>query len=308
MTATICLPGLLGSHPLGALAAFGLLRWLHPNDPQARLRFELRDDWVAVVESARFADLHALIDGLSAWARDYPTASLLGWAEDVRISPHAFRALLDAALENGEEALERWLGSLVADGAIDRSAKAAVKPSAFYMVSGQQKFLAGLKEIVARVQARPEASFSEALAGPWRYQTRSHSLGWDPGAERVYALRGKAPTSEKPVCIPAAVLLATQALDLLPAVSHRGFAQTAGFIRDKAGTYFQWPVCAQATSLATLRTLLHSQALWRPDFTPRQGIAAVYRSRRMEFGQGYAVLRPAQPYQPSTLPPRKARR
>jgi hypothetical protein len=41
-----------------------------------------------------------------------------------------------------------------------------VKPSAFYMASGQQSFLGGMREIVSQVRAAPIEAIKEAIIGP----------------------------------------------------------------------------------------------------------------------------------------------
>lgn len=294
-------PALLGSHPLGALAAFGLLRLVAATDPGARLRFTLADDWIAVLESPRTPTMDALIDQLCEWTKSPTLDRILGWAEDVRMPSEQYRALLDESLSRGDEDLAAFLCAFAADGAIDGS-KQQIKPSAFYMVSGQQSFLGGAREILSQCRAQGRQVFEEALLGPWRYATRAHSLGWDPGTERLYALRHRAPTSEKACCIAGAVLLGLWALPLFPPVSEHGRERTIGFVREDGERHFSWPVFTTPITLDELRSLLQTRQ-WpsNGDARRRSGIAAVYRSRRSEFGQGYAVFRAAQlQSQPST--------
>lgn len=293
--AELTCPALLGSHPLGALAGFGLLRLVAATDPAARLRFELADDWIAVLSSARYATPDALIDHLSEWAKSPLLDRILGWADDVRVPSEQYRQRLDESLANGDLDLATFLCAFAADGAIDGSKK-QIKPSAFYMVSGQQSFLGGAKDILSQCRAQGRHVFEEALIGPWRYGTRAHSLGWDPGTERLYALRHRAPTAEKPCCIAGAVLLGLWALPLFPPISARGREQTIGFDREDGERHFSWPVFTTAIGIDELRSLLHTrQGSAAGDARRRQGIAAVYRSRRSEFGQGYAVFRSARP-------------
>ncbi|WP_257386366.1 type I-G CRISPR-associated protein, Cas3-extension family [Tahibacter caeni] len=293
--AELTCPALLGSHPLGALASFGLLRLVAASDPGARLHFTLTDDWVAVLGSTRYATLDALIEHLSEWAISAPLDRIFGWADDVRMPSPQYRALLDDAVAHGDSDLVAFLCAFAADGAIDGSKK-QIKPSAFYMVSGQQSFLGGARNILSQCRAQGRQVFEEALVGPWRYATREHSLGWDPGTERLYALRHRAPTAEKPCCIAGAMLLGLWALPLFPPVSERGRERTIGFVRDGGERHFSWPVFTSAIGIDELRSLLQTRQ-WsaRGEAQRRSGIAAVYRSRRSEFGQGYAVLRAAQP-------------
>lgn len=291
MTRTIPLTGLVGSYPLAALASFGLLRLVSADDPQARLSFVLQDEWIAQLHSERFANAEELVAWLEDWVNSDALKGWFDWAEDVRIPPPAFREKLETAIAGGALEYAAWLGSLAAYGAVDKQ-KGLVKPSLFYMVSGQQSFLAGLRDIVGHVRANPAALFTEALVGPWRYQTRTHSLGWDSNTERLHALRSRAPTSEKPSCVAAAVLLAAMALPLHPTAAEGGRNRTTGFVYD-GDNYYHWPVFTAPLQLDELRSLLQTAA-WQVRGRWRRGIAAVYRSRRSEFGQGYAVFRAAQ--------------
>jgi len=64
----ICLTGLVGSHPLGALAAFGLLRCCQEMDDfrGSRLGWRRVPHWFAVLETDRPATPESLITALTA--------------------------------------------------------------------------------------------------------------------------------------------------------------------------------------------------------------------------------------------------
>jgi hypothetical protein len=296
MTKRIRFPALVGSHPLAALASFGLLRWVSETDPTAKLAFVLEDDWMAILESDRLESSETLMSALSAWVESAALDRVLGWAEkDVRVRPSDYRQALSRALIDDDLLLASFLSALVADGAQD-SQKGLIKPGAFYMVSGQQSFLKGARDIVAAVRKNALAAFREALCGPWSYSTDLHGLGWDPNTERLYALRHRAPTSEKATCVAGAVVLAIWALPLYPTVSHRGRASTIGFTRVLGEQHFSWPIFSTPIDISTLKSLIHvGESGWRSNAQVlRDGIEACYRSRRFEFGQGYAVLRAAE--------------
>ena len=303
MSHTISLPALMGSHPLGALASFGLLRLATEWDPQAQLSFEMQDDWVARLHSEKLSTAELLIEKLSAWVSSDVLDRLLEWAEDVRVPPKEYRKLLEQATGDDDHYFAAFLSAIACDGAVDGQ-KGLVKPSAFYMVSGQQTFLGGMQQVVAAVRASPEIGFKEALIGPWRYQTKAHSLGWDPNAERLYALRHRAPTAEKPSCIAGAVVLAFWALPLMPGVSVGGRPYTIGFTRRKEGTFLAWPIFSAPIDLAELTSLLRAgPRSWTNNDGSgfRSGIEAVFESLRYEFGQGYAVLRAARAVSATSL-------
>jgi hypothetical protein len=298
MSDRIELPALLGSHPLAALASFGLLRLVSAWDGSAKLGFSMQDDWVAFLQTEKFASADALIVWLQEWLQTTALDRVLDCfpgKDDVRVELSDYQKALSSALDANDELVSSFLNAFAADGAVDRS-KGQIKPSAFYMLSGQQTFLKGVKEIVEDLRKNPETLLREALCGPWVYQTKRHGLGWDPNTERLYALRHKAPTAEKATCIAGAVILALWALPLYPAVSYQGRPYTLGFVRDKVGLQFSWPVFSTPISLETLKSLVQvGEKGWiSRDKELRGGIEAYYRSRRFEFGQGYAVLRAPQ--------------
>jgi hypothetical protein len=296
MSYKIRLPALLASHPLAFLASLGFLRKITEWDSDAQLSFEMQDDWIAVIHSSAASGLDELVERLADWVSSDVFDRLLRWSNDVRVSTQELSARLSSALSEGDLELAGFLSAIVAEGAVDAQ-KGLAKPSAFYMASGQQSFLDGMRDIVGLVRAAPKAAFQEALIGPWRYKLRAHSLGWDPNTERLHALRHKAPTTEKPVCIGGAVILAFWALPLFPAVARDWKCITTGFVRDGSQQYFAWPIWTTPTNLDELTSFLHAgEGAWIDKRTGRvrPGIRAIYRSRRAEFGQGYAVLRAAE--------------
>jgi hypothetical protein len=292
------LTGLLGSHPLGALASFGLLRTISQTDAGARLSFIERDDWIAVLDSV-FGTEHELLAFLTEWGKARAPEVLAAFGDDdVRVVPSRFQGLVRAALSGDAQDLElaSFLVALAADGAKDKS-KGFVKPSPFYMASGQQSFLDTMKKIHAHV--RRENLWPEALFGPWSYATAEWGAGWDPGTERMHALRFKAPTKDKTACVAGAVWLAFEALPLFPTFSSTGAVRTVGWVEHDRLDHFRWALPGVPIGLDALRVLLTADELRgknggnRTRKALREGIAAIYESTRHEFGQGYAVFRPA---------------
>lgn len=284
------LDGLIGSNPLGALAAFGLLRVLTAQGGSPRLFFEERDDWVARLESEH-STVDSIFDALIAWTKS-PREQLFAWtSEDVRVRPGEYRAALARALDENLE-LASFLSALAADGATDKS-KGLIKPTSFYMASGQQSFVDTMKAILAYVRESSSTVWREALVGPWTYSAPIWGAGWDPATERMHALRHRAPTKEKTSCVAGAVWLAFEALPLFPALSVGGRDRTVGFVTDR-GRHLRWPVPTKPVSLDALAVLVCSRELaGRAPKLAREGLGAIYESTRHEFGQGYAVFRPA---------------
>jgi len=134
------------------------------------------------------------------------------------------------------------------------------------------------------------------LFGPWKYEDRYHSLGWDPMTERLHALRHCAPTSEVPRSVRAGVWFAVESLPLFPTARATKRLATTGFTRKNGNMRLIWPILTKAIGLNTLRTLLASAELFEPEgrnSLGMRGVVAIYESVRSEFGQGYAILRPA---------------
>ncbi|MGD0679172.1 MAG: hypothetical protein ABSC94_27555 [Polyangiaceae bacterium] len=289
------LTGLIGSHPLGALASFGLLRVLSQVDDHAKLSFVERDDWIAALDS-KFATEQALLEFITQWGKArIPSVFAAFGEDDVRIEPTRFQALLRDALsretESGE--LATFLVALAADGAEDK-AKHLVKPSPFYMASGQQSFLETMRKLHGYIRKSPV--WNEALFGPWSYATLEWGAGWDPATERMHALRFKAPTKDKTSCVVGAVALGFEALPLFPTFSIRGSVRTVGWVRDAKAECFRWPLPSAPMGVDALGLLVAAAEVSGssgPGSPMREGIAAIYESARFTFGQGYAVFRPA---------------
>jgi hypothetical protein len=281
------LTGLIGSHPLGALASFGLLRVLSERDNDARLSFVEKDDWIAVLDSA-FDTEQNLLAFLNEWGTTRAPEVLAGFGEDdVRVAPSRFQGMLRDALSGAAQNPEHasFLVALAADGAKDKS-KGFVKPSPFYMASGQQSFLDTLKKIHGHV--RKGGLWREALFGPWTYATSEWGAGWDPGTERMHALRFKAPTKDKTACVP-----------IFPTLSVSGAVHTVGWVEHDRLDHFRWALPNVPIGIDALGVLLAADELGggnkgkKTRRRLRDGIGAVYESTRHEFGQGYAVFRPA---------------
>jgi hypothetical protein len=297
----IPLSGLVGSNPLGALAAFGLLRVCDdiPELACARLGWRMGDDWLAVLMVSEGIEAHQLIELIVKWQQGW-SADVIDWNDDIRSAPSDYRKQLIEYAQRASQLDRRLADFFSAFGSetVTDGSQGLVKPTMFHMTSGQQKFLKNVRDIADSLQKGPDSALREALFGPWRYVDKYHSLGWDPAAERLYALRHRAPTSEPARCVRAAIWLGFQALPLFPTVRRNGRLATSGFTSSDRETSLIWPIWTSPVTLEGLRSLLTCSELtagpsgWQR--LHRRGVAAVYRTVRSEFGQGYATLRPAQ--------------
>jgi hypothetical protein len=314
----ICLTGLAGSHPLGALAAFGLLRCCEEMDDfrGARLGWKHAADWSAVLETSCSATPESLIGALVTRQKQRAEGRELNWARNMKTTKETYlEAAGEAAedLQEGRRAYADFLAAFACELQVDDSGQ--LEPTAFYMTSGRQEFLKEARTLAGRLaegiklgrrKKGPEEMFHEALFGPWRYEDPQHSLGWDPSTERLHALRAKSPTKEASEGVTAAVWLAFEALPLFPCFLCEGDLVTTGFhtrgeTRWDRTTYLTWPVWSSFVSLDTLRSMLSLPELTEKEPPVRElrarGIEEVFRSERYRVKtQGaYYILRPALP-------------
>lgn len=289
----IILTGLIGSNPLGALAAFGLLRVCNevPALEGTRLSWVWDHDWTAVLRTPEEIQKEELIR-LLADRQQNRSLDIFSWSDDIKGDLGEFHELLvqqaEAATINNRLAVD-YFAAFGSDIVTARSTD-EVKPTAFHMTAGRQKFLNSIQKLGNSLKTETEKAFNEALFGPWQYADRYHSLYWDPSTERLHALSYLAPTKEDPRCVRGAVWLAIEALPLFPTAATYGKLATTGFTKDRPMA-FVWPIWEMSISLDTLRTLLMNS----DDKTSlkRRGIAALYRSMRSESDRGAAILRPA---------------
>jgi hypothetical protein len=233
----IILTGLKGSHPLSALAAFGLLRWCTEITElqYPRLRWHHGDDWVAVLTTDNPIHSDELIR-LLANSLSRPDERIeFDWgADDIKTSPEDFRNAAQKVV-NAATPSERRAADFFAAYANELIHKdGSLKPTAFHMLSGQQTFFKkGLRELASSLaievkvpaahddenaepktshrnaknrsteemrrkrKEKTQVSLHEALFGPWLYQDSEHPMGWDSSTERLYALRAKDPSPDK---------------------------------------------------------------------------------------------------------------
>lgn len=322
-TNEIVLTGLKGNHPLGALAAFGLLRCCTEiaELQQARLHWRQEYDWVAVLTLVNQVSIDDLI---SLLVRQLPGSAErleFRWADKISTQPEHF---IQAAREAVSAATPR--DSLSADffaafgSELKKSSTGKIRPTLFDMTSANQGIPKNLREIAQALETQPPvlrgkpdsgkgtsvnnvaeatASFREALIGPWKYKDPEHSLGWDPAMERLYALRAGDPAKQsnaKNRCVKAAVWLAAEALPLFTCAVAGSRLITRGFNEEsakKAGKqrndpYFSWPIWEFPLPIQVVRSLLALKALTlkklpRTELRAR-GVIEVYRSYRVETG------------------------
>jgi len=326
------LTGLKGSHPLGALAAFGLLGCLSEASEFGipRLHWERQDDWLAVLTTEQPVSRENLANHLIKRMGTWHNRCEFTWGDKIDTDPQRFADTARDAVDKATSQDRRKADFFAAFGCELIIPNGKLKPTAFQMTSGPQAFLKLLCELAASLSETPtkigekskserakkaeeekrkkrefeiQSSFHEALFGPWRYKDDQHSLGWDPTMERLHALRSKAPTKDKEnLSVRAAVWLAAEALPLFPCAPVGRRLITRGFTEQRDNDRFSWPIWHCPLAIDTTRSLLALKALTEdnpPLSTLRAyGIVEIFRSQKVKTGGDrgyYRIFRPAYP-------------
>lgn len=259
MTIELC--ALKGTNPLGLFAALGVLDvatrhrdpqdsaprlwWTDELEPEARIEgFGSFEELVEVIDNdrTRWADSPVLkpeVDGVLQDDVKLSTSVRAG-AHDQR-SP--LRQWMEQVYEKGDVADIALVHALVAEGAT-MGTSADAKPSHFHFTAGQQKFLQMVRQLRDGVT---RDDLVEALAGPWRFGRPLPMLGWDTSrGDRIYALRGFNPSSDKKHGVPGADWLGFLGLRFFPVATRviRGRPQlvTTGCEPGWKRGAFTWPL------------------------------------------------------------------
>jgi hypothetical protein len=132
----------------------------------------------------------------------------------------------------------------------------------------------------------------EAAIGPWRYDSALPSLSWDSRGERVYALRGMNPSSEKRLGVPGADWLAFRGLAFYPVARIRGSLRTTACDTAWKSSAFRWPLWRVpvtrnvARSLVADPSLVAKDARLGPHDLEARGIISVRESKIRRTDQG----------------------
>jgi len=161
--------------------------------------------------------------------------------------------------------------------------------------SGQLAFLEAALQLMSKVT--PER-LEATLFRPWKRADEKYSLRFDPAEDRRYALLDRDPTAgnNKSTSEWMANLLAYRALSLFPCVITRSGPVTSGWDSALDEPCFTWPIWQAPLPPDTIRSLLSYAALVARDIPStlrRLGVAAAFRSRRIENGD-YVNFSPAQ--------------
>lgn len=289
------LTGLKGNHPLGFLAASGLLRccveWGDFGQVTLAWHSKRHDrQFTAALHSSTKLTVPMLTQMLICRGKQQRQSAALTWSLKIddrqEFRNVALRLLHAPRCREGDDALATF-AALASD--IVTADDGLLRPTLLDLTSGNQRLLTNIRVLAGeprqkggKPQPFTEDMVREALFGPWLYRDPDHALGWDPQTQRLHALRHKLPEQDKENrSVRGAVFLASQALPLFPCFAVEGRLRTTGFHRDKDLDCFAWPIWRDPISLTTLRSLLAHP--FNNDLR-RRGVEVVYRCRRVRTG------------------------
>ena len=255
------LTGLEGTNPLGFLAALGVQVAFASEGEQPRLWWS--DDIMphAVVDEEfgleRIADqcmkAFALWRDSPATAPKRPDNADMPKGDELKLIPDDIRAYL--RLTDQCDTGGGLITALVAEGSLDNQGVA--KPSDLYFTAGQQKFLATARQILNEVSL---GDLLSGLEGPWNYESKLPSLGWDIVDDRVYALRAHDPAPKSgpdpKLTNPGPEALAILGLSLHPVFGSRNRTLTQGCSGSWKAGFYSWPLWRKPASPHVVKSLL----------------------------------------------------
>ncbi len=326
---TLLLTGLKGTEPIGFLAALGLLRVLGDRCSfgAVKLSWSCGSVWSALLHTEKACDEERLIGDLLAHMRSRATFPVFAGVKpdgqplddevwnDVKVPLGQFATMLaavrSAATRSDREVADFY--SALGSELIPLGNKALVKPSALHMTSGNQAFLASIRELARSLDpdapphpksacppsdAFRDAVFANSTDGGtgWRAADEFSSMGLDPAREAVYAVTATAPTTTGPRSTRAAVWLAIEAIPLFPVVPLSRALHTRGFNRHDRITTFRWPIWNGALTIDAVRTAIGLPEVVEQEVATERldqlAIRAIMEAERVTIGQGYGQMRP----------------
>lgn len=303
------LNGLIGSNPLGFMAAVGLLRVLDGQvGSAARLGFTDDGAFHGWIECERDLDLAEIVSrdaaaaaGSQPWRLEYEKREKRGVkvVADLKAPPEVFSKFLDLAIDEwiaGRPERADHAAAYATD--VARDSKQNTKPTAFHFTAANQQFLGTVEEI-RRIVTKEWVHQSLHLAA----QTMTGSnLRWDPDAERNRALMGVNPTDDGTVVNAPLEWLAFRGIPTFPCVPIGDRVVTCGVTgRRQDELQFHWPLWSCGATYATVRSLLVVTAAGLEfrnvvrtiESRRARGIFAVCTSRIRRTAQGFGNFGPA---------------
>ncbi|GGO58386.1 hypothetical protein GCM10012287_56430 [Streptomyces daqingensis] len=262
------LPALAGRDQLGFLAAVGLTRLLHLQQPDVYLSFS--PETAAAVLTSRYktvddivADLHGLIQAADDEAAiidvhpDLPFRAGTG-RDPMRPQRAEYRQLASRAREIDPHFTDHWLPSIATDMATDRTGRAALTP--FMAPRGKQNVRSYFEKPLTAVRSDP-GYLREALV-QWRRVPGFTGEYLDHRVEHSAADHPRGETGQERG-VPGATWLATMALPLFRLTGDGSRRKATCWHTVDRSTYMIWPLWTRPLAPAAIRALL-DHPIFRP--------------------------------------------
>jgi hypothetical protein len=298
------LTGLRADCAHGFLAAMGVLAATRFSAPELRLHWSsdfIPHAVISGVASTTLLDIlltdrdHRLAGAVLNHPAGNPYETLKCAAEEL-----ADWSTRIGDLPDDDPDVDLW-AALVVEGGFDNNNRS--KPTHFDFSAGQVKFLKVVRDIAEALTAE---MLTEALYGPWRYESSLSTLRFEKEGERMQALRAVPPANEPVKGVPGADWLAFRGLalyplSLIPGRDRARVVTPACDINWNSGG-FRWPVWADPLSYDAAAALVTDGRLVSEERDRRQhdteslsawGIRSVWESSIVRSGQGYGSFGPA---------------
>jgi hypothetical protein len=284
----LLLSALKGDSPIGAMAAFGVLRVCSQlpqlGDPRLHWRC-MSGRWVAVLSSIHPLSADDLTAALVSYMADVRNRPEFTWSEQIKsVTKAHFRHYAGMALAGATPADHRCADWFNAFGSELMTEEDVIVPTPFDMTVARQKFLADALKLGTSLKGSSgRDAFREALFGPWQYADDQHSLGWDPSNIRLGAFTTDAPTKMANTGVRGAVWLAFESLPLFPCFVATDKLRTRAIRSEGRSDVLVWPVWSCPLTLVAVETLLSLRELsGNAEAAIQRGVEAVYRSTQFK--------------------------
>ena len=286
------LRGLDGSNPLGFLSAIGLLRLLDEN--HVRMSWTRSGGtWIPLLDArdgqpVTQEELLAVLSKRLVDSIDNHPAKLLDELSTVADGPPR-RQLLENIANGTDRSRMDWASALVSDFA---------RPESINQLQTTRRdyFYGNLQSVISRTKVE---HLRRAIFHPWDYADAldNQSLHLDPSEDRRHAHQWNKPAGDPDRKARGGMLganrLALEAMALFPSFPEAKTLRTVGFTGIRAtNTRWTWPIWSEWLSLPVVRSLIAAEILQQENLESddrarlkAQGIAAVYRTRRILVGK-----------------------
>jgi len=298
---SIALPGLVGSNPLGFLAAIGVFRTVVTSFPDQLIEMTWHQDghWHPVIISdkplVKDELIEALHDSLKGRHQD---SQFTAFGKNTTVPASEFRSVALEAVANAnlaDRTFADFCAGFGSDALVSPNDGVTIQDTSLRTMAGagHQHFLETMRNLIQKCDAK---HLEKSLFDTWQYDdpTQTLSLRFDPLDDNRYALRWRNPSGDPDRKTLGSMLganrLAIEAIPLLPTAPGERKLQTACFTGHRSSdTFFEWPIWMVPVSLDVVRSLLLITESVKPETNAEllrsRGVVAVMRSQRITVGK-----------------------